>query len=91
MKISHVIRGEDHLANTPKQIALQEALSLESVKYAHLPLILTPERRKMSKRYLDVDLENYRQNGYLTEAIVNFTALLGWHPSDEREIFRWKN
>ena len=87
MKISHVIRGEDHLANTPKQIALQEALSLESVKYANLPLILTPERRKMSKRYLDVDLENYRQNGYLTEAIVNFTALLGWHPSDEREIF----
>ncbi|MEK7062168.1 MAG: glutamate--tRNA ligase [Patescibacteria group bacterium] len=87
MKISHVIRGEDHLANTPKQIALQEALSLESVKYAHLPLILTPERRKMSKRYLDVDLENYWQNGYLTEAIVNFTALLGWHPSDEREIF----
>ncbi len=87
MKISHVIRGEDHLANTPKQIAIQEALGFESVKYVHLPLILTSERRKMSKRYLDVALEDYRQNGYLAEAIVNFTALLGWHPSDEREIF----
>ncbi len=87
MKINHVIRGEDHLANTPKQIAIQEVLGFENVKYAHLPLILTSERRKMSKRYLDVALEDYRQNGYLAEAIVNFTAMLGWHPSDEREIF----
>jgi len=87
MKISHVIRGEDHLANTPKQIAIQEALGFESVKYAHLPLILTSDRRKMSKRYLDVALEDYRQNGYLAETIINFTAMLGWHPSDEREIF----
>jgi glutamyl-tRNA synthetase len=86
MKISHVIRGEDHLANTPKQIAIQEAFGFEDIKYAHLPLILTPERRKMSKRYLDVALEDYQQNGYLAETIVNFTALLGWHPSDEREI-----
>ncbi len=86
MKISHIIRGEDHLANTPKQIAIQEALGFENVKYAHLPLILTPDRRKMSKRYLDVALEDYRQNGYLAEAIVNFTVFLGWHPVDDREI-----
>ncbi len=87
MKISHVIRGEEHLPNTPKQIIIQEALGLNCVKYAHLPLILTAERRKMSKRYLDVSLENYQQNGYLAEAVINFIAFLGWHPSDDKEIF----
>lgn len=91
MKITHVIRGEDHLANTPKQIAIQEALGFGYVKYAHLPLILTPERRKMSKRYLDLALEDYRQNGYLAETIVNFTAFLGWHPLDDKEIIPLKN
>ncbi len=86
MKISHVIRGEDHLSNTPKQILLQGALGFEEPKYAHLPLILSLDRSKMSKRFLETSLSDYREQGYLPEAIFNFLALLGWHPQDDREI-----
>lgn len=87
MKISHVIRGEEHLSNTPKQILLQKALGFGEPEYAHLPLILNPDRSKMSKRFADTALSEYRKQGYLPEAIVNFLALLGWHPKDEQEIF----
>ncbi|MBI3638365.1 glutamate--tRNA ligase [Candidatus Wolfebacteria bacterium] len=86
MKITHVIRGEDHLPNTPKQILIQKALGFNEVKYAHLPLILAPDRSKLSKRYMETSLIDYKEQGYLLEAIVNFLAFLGWHPKDDKEI-----
>lgn len=87
MKISHVIRGEDLLPNTPKQIILQEVLGFPQPEYGHLPVILGPDRAKLSKRHGSTAVSEYREIGYLPEAIVNFLALLGWHPQDEREIF----
>lgn len=87
MKISHVIRGEEHLANTPKQIALQTALGFSSPEYGHIPLILNPDRSKMSKRAGDTALKDYRAAGYLPVAILNFLVLLGWHPTGDNEIF----
>jgi len=87
MKITHVIRGEDHISNTPKQILLQEALGFPRPKYAHLPMILAPDRSKLSKRHGSFSVSSYRQEGYLAEALLNFVVLLGWHPSDEREVF----
>ncbi len=87
MKISHVIRGEEHLANTPRQILIQEALGFETPEYAHIPLLLNTDRSKMSKRQGDVALIDYHKNGYLPEAIINFIALLGWNPGTEKEIF----
>jgi len=81
MKITHVIRGEDHLSNTPRQILLYEAFAAKLPKFAHLPLILNPDRTKMSKRAGDVDLDEYIRAGYLPEAIINFLAQLGWAPS----------
>jgi glutamyl-tRNA synthetase len=87
MKITNVIRGEDHISNTAKQIAMQEALGFEPVKYAHLPLILNPDRTKLSKRKGDVAIIDYHEQGYLPEAIVNFLVLLGWNPGTEKEIF----
>lgn len=86
MKISHVIRGEDHISNTPKQILLQRALGFGELTYAHIPLILNPDRSKMSKRFADTSLAEYRERGYLPGAMVNFLALLGWHPKDDREV-----
>ncbi len=86
MAITHVIRGEEHLSNTPKQILLAEALSLEIPQFAHLPLILNADRTKMSKRMSDVALHDYRNKGYLPEAIVNFIAFLGWHPKEDKEV-----
>jgi len=85
MKISHVIRGEDHIANTPKQILIQQALGFPRPKYAHLPLILDPDRSKMSKRFSATSVQEYRNRGYLPEALVNFLALLGWHPTADIE------
>ncbi|OGY64412.1 MAG: glutamate--tRNA ligase [Candidatus Harrisonbacteria bacterium RIFCSPLOWO2_02_FULL_41_11] len=85
MKISHVIRGEDHIANTPKQILIQRALNFSTPQYAHLPLILDPDRSKMSKRHSATSIEEYQKQGYLPETLVNFMALLGWHPSDNKE------
>lgn len=87
MNISHVIRGEDHISNTPKQILLQKALNFREVAYAHLPLILNPDRSKLSKRYTETSLLEYRSRGYLPEAIVNFLALLGWHSEGDNEVF----
>lgn len=87
MEISHIIRGEDHLSNTPKQILLAEALGFESPRFAHLPLILGPDRNKLSKRHAAVAISDYRQEGYLPSALINFMALLGWNPGTEKEIF----
>jgi glutamyl-tRNA synthetase len=87
MKITHVIRGEDLLPNTPKQILIQEILNFPQPKYAHLPLILGPDRAKLSKRHGAVSISEYRKEGYLPEALVNFMAFLGWNPGTEREIY----
>lgn len=87
MQISHVIRGEEHLSNTPRQILIHQALGFEPPIYAHLPLLLNADRSKLSKRHGDVALADYHKQGYLPEAIVNFMALLGWNPGTEREIF----
>ncbi len=87
MEISHVIRAEDHLSNTPKQILMGRALGFtEPVFYAHIPLILNADRSKMSKRFADTALLNYRERGYVPEAMVNFLALLGWHPRGDKEV-----
>jgi len=87
MEITHVIRGEEHLGNTPKQIAIQRALGLPEPTYAHLPLILNANRGKLSKREADTALLDYRDKGYLPAVMLNFLALLGWHPSGNDEIF----
>ena len=87
MGITHVIRGDDHLSNTPLHIILQKALGYKIPQYAHIPMILGPDRAKLSKRHAATSVLEYKKQGYLPEAIVNFIALLGWNPKDEREIF----
>lgn len=89
MKISHVIRGEEHLSNTPRQVMLYQAFGWESPQFAHASLILNPDRQKMSKRDESIIqfVEQYKELGYLPEALVNFLALLGWSPVGEEEIF----
>jgi len=87
MGITHVIRGEDHIPNTPRQILIQEAIGASRPTYAHLPLILAPDRTKLSKRHGAVSLGEYREQGFLPEAIVNYLCLLGWNPGDDREVF----
>lgn len=87
MGITHVIRGEEWLPSTPKHALLYDALGWERPKFAHLPLLLNPDKTKLSKRQGDVAVEDYRDKGYFKEALVNFVALLGWNPSATREIF----
>lgn len=87
MAISHVIRGEEWLPSTPKHILLYRYFGWELPIFAHLPLLLNPDKSKLSKRQGDVAVEDYKAKGYLHEAIINFVALLGWNPGDEREIF----
>lgn len=87
MGITHVVRGEDHLSNTPKHIALIRALGYREPKFGHIPLILNPDRSKMSKRKSQTAITAYREQGYLPEAMVNFLAFLGWSPGTEEEIF----
>src|SRR3990167_7560174 len=87
MEISHIIRGEDHISNTPRQILIQEALGFYTPMYAHLPLMLNADKSKMSKRAGDVAVSDSHKNGYLPEALINFMALLGWNPGTEKEIF----
>ncbi len=84
--ITHVIRGEDHISNTPRQILIQEALGFPRPLYAHLPLLLAPDRSKLSKRHGAVSLSEYRNEGFLPEALLNYLAFLGWNPGDNREI-----
>ena len=85
MKISHVIRGEDHLSNTPKHIELYRALGAEPPRFAHIPLILNKDGSKMSKRDVGASLNTYTQGGYVPEAVRNYLCLLGWSPKDNRE------
>ena len=87
MEISHVIRGEDHLSNTPKHIALIRALGYREPRFGHIPLILNADRTKMSKRKSQTSMTAYREEGYLPEAMVNFLAFLGWSPGTEEEMF----
>jgi glutamyl-tRNA synthetase/nondiscriminating glutamyl-tRNA synthetase len=88
MKITHVIRGDDHLSNTPKQVALYEALGWEVPEFAHLSTILGPDKERLSKRHGATSLANFREMGVLPEALMNYMALLGWAPTGgDREIF----
>ncbi|MDP4231243.1 MAG: glutamate--tRNA ligase, partial [Bacteroidota bacterium] len=89
MKITHVIRGEEWLSSTPKHVLLYRAFGWEEAmpKFAHLPLLLNPDRSKLSKRQGDVAVEDFRDKGYLPDALINFVALLGWNPSATEEIY----
>ena len=87
MKITHVIRGEDHISNTPKQKLIFEAFGWDVPEFAHLPLILNEDRSKLSKRKNKVSVDDYLEEGYLPEALINFLALIGWNPGSEQEIF----
>lgn len=87
MKITHVIRGEEWLSSTPKHVLLYDAFGWERPIFAHLPLLLNPDRSKLSKRQGDVAVEDYRDKGYLKEALINFVALLGWNAGDDREFY----
>lgn len=86
MKISHVIRGDDHISNTPKQILMQKALGFTVPTYAHIPMILGPDKSKLSKRHGAISLLEYKEQGYLPDAMFNFLALLGWNSGDKKEI-----
>ncbi|MST55290.1 glutamate--tRNA ligase [Pyramidobacter sp. SM-530-WT-4B] len=87
MKISHVIRGEDHISNTPKQVLIYKALGWEMPKFAHLPMILGKDKKKLSKRHGATSVYEYRDMGYLPDSIFNFLALLGWAPKGNVEVF----
>lgn len=87
MQITHVIRGEDHIPNTPKQILMYEAFGWDIPQFAHLPLILNQDKSKLSKRKNKVSVDDFLAEGYLPEALINFLVLLGWNTSDEKEIF----
>jgi len=91
MKITHVIRGDDHISNTPKQIAIYEALNFPIPKFAHIPLIMGPDGGRLSKRHGATSIMEYRQMGYLPDALVNFLALMGWAPGGDREILPVKD
>ncbi|MGH9867773.1 MAG: glutamate--tRNA ligase [Candidatus Polarisedimenticolia bacterium] len=86
MRITHVIRGDDHISNTPKQILLYRALGAEPPRFGHLPLILGEDKKRLSKRHGAVSVMEYARSGYLPEALFNFLALLGWSPGGDREI-----
>lgn len=87
-EVSHVIRGEEHLSNTPRQILIQEALGFSRPQYAHIPLILAPDRSKLSKRTgTATSVEEFQSRGFLPEALLNYLALLGWNPGTNQELF----
>jgi glutamyl-tRNA synthetase len=86
MKITHVVRGDDHISNTPKQILLYRAAGADIPKFAHVPLILGADKKRLSKRHGATSVTEYSRQGYLPEAMFNFLALLGWSPGDDREV-----
>ena len=91
MKITHVVRGDDHISNTPKQVLLYEAIGAPVPAFAHVPLILGPDKKRLSKRHGATSVMEYARQGYLPEAMANFLALLGWSPgSGDRELFTRK-
>jgi len=87
MKITHVVRGDDHISNTPKQILLYRAAGAELPRFAHVPLILGPDKKRLSKRHGATSVTEYAKQGYLPEAMFNFLALLGWSPGNDDELF----
>jgi glutamyl-tRNA synthetase len=87
MRISHIIRGDDHLSNTPKQVHLYRAFGLESPRFAHVPLIMGPDKTRLSKRHGATSLAQFRDDGYLPEALVNYLALLGWSYDGATDLF----
>ena len=87
MAITHVVRGDDHISNTPKQVLLYQAFDAPLPQFAHVPLILGPDKRRLSKRHGATSVMEYERQGYLPEAMVNFLALLGWSPGSDRELF----
>jgi len=91
MEITHVIRGEEWLPSLPRHILLYQAFGFEPPKFVHLPLLLNPDRSKLSKRQGDVSVEDFLKKGYLPEALINYIALLGWNPGTEQEIFDIKS
>ncbi len=88
MEITHVIRGEEWLSSTPKHILLYDYFGWEKPEFAHLPLLLNPDRSKLSKRQSDVAVEDYREKDYLKDALINFVALLGWNAGDDIEFYK---
>jgi glutamyl-tRNA synthetase len=91
MGVTHVIRGEEWLSSTPKHVLLYRFFGWDLPQFAHLPLLLNPDKSKLSKRQGDVAVEDYRKKGYLPEALLNFVAFLGWNPGGERELFSLKD
>lgn len=87
MGITHIIRGEDGISNTPRQILIQEAIDAPRPIYGHIPLILGPDRAKMSKRHGATSLSEYRNMGYIPKAIINFMAFMGWNPGTNKEVY----
>ncbi len=86
MGMTHVLRAEEHLSNTPKQLFVYQAFGWEPPRFGHMPMILAPDRSKLSKRHGATSVEEFREKGYLPQAIINYLSLLGWGPGDEREI-----
>ena len=87
MKITHVVRGEEWIPSFPKHLLLYRYFGWDPPQFAHLPLILNPDRSKLSKRQGDVAVEDFKNNGYLPESLVNFVAMLGWSPAEDKELF----
>ena len=87
MEITHVVRGDDHISNTPKQVLLYRAMQAPVPAFAHVPLILGPDKKRLSKRHGATSVGEYEKQGYLPEAMVNFLALLGWSPGNDQELF----
>lgn len=87
MKMTHIIRAEEHLPNTPRQVLIYQALGYSMPKFAHISMILGPDRTKLSKRHGATSVTQYQEQGYLPEALVNYLALLGWSPEEERELY----
>ena len=87
MNISHIIRGDEHLANTPKQILVYQALGLEIPTFAHLPMILGSDKKRLSKRHAATNVQEYKEKGFTPTAIINYLSLLGWNPDSDQEIF----
>ena len=87
MKITHIIRGEDHISNTAKQLLIYKALKYPIPEFAHLPMILGPDKKRLSKRHGATGVQECRDQGYLSDALVNYLALLGWNPGTEQEVF----
>ena len=88
MNITHVIRGDDHLANTPKQILVYQALGLRIPTFAHLPMILGSDKKRLSKRHAATNVQEYKEKGFTPSSIINYLSLLGWNPDSDQEIFK---